>query len=286
MDTAVSILLHGLASAMILYIVAVGLSITMGLMGFVNLAHGAFAMAGGYAAVWFSRQTGMSFLMAALAATISVGLVSIILERLFYAKLYAAGELDQVLFTIGVLFVATAVAKFLFGPAPMNIELPAMLRGQTDLVIRQFPTYRLAIIVLGFALFLALWFAVERTLLGARIRASVDNSRIAQTVGIRTERLFVWTFALGSGLAAFGGAVGAELIPLRPNYAIETLNYVLVVVAVGGSGSLTGPFIAAILLGISDTACRYLIPDLGVFFIYLTIIGLLLWRPNGLLERV
>jgi branched-chain amino acid transport system permease protein len=284
-DIALSILFHGLASAMVLYIIAVGLSVTMGLMGFVNLAHGVFAMAGGYVAIWLMQSAGIGFLPAVLIACIGVALVSVPVERTLYARLYGASELDQVLMTIGLIFVASAAARFLFGPSPQNLAIPSLLQGQVDLGIRSFPAYRLVIIALGFLLFVALWLMVERTPFGARLRAAVDNRKIAQSIGIRTDHLFTFTFALGSGLAALGGALGAEFLPIRPAYAAEQLNNVLIVVAVGGLGTLQGPFLAAILLGVSDTACRYLAPELGVFFIYLVIIVLLLWRPNGLYGR-
>ena len=276
------ILVNGLASAMILYIIAIGLSVTMGLMGFANLAHCVFACAGGYAAIWAMQKLGMDFWLALGFATVVVALVSIPIERLLYARLYGADELDQVLFTIGVIFIAIATAKFFFGPSPLNINIPVSLQGQVDLGVRGIPAYRLMIIAAGFLLFAAIWLAVEKTPLGAQLRAAVDNRRIAEAVGVRTDRLFTLTFALGSGLAALGGAIGAEILPIRPTYAFDQLNYVLIVVSVGGMGTLHGPFIAALLLGISDTACKYFVPEFGAFFIFAAMIAILLWRPNGL----
>ncbi|MSQ71344.1 MAG: branched-chain amino acid ABC transporter permease [Betaproteobacteria bacterium] len=276
------ILLNGLASAMILYIIAIGLSITMGLMGFANLAHCVFASAGGYAAIWGMQKLGLDFWVALGFATIVVALIAIPIERLLYAPLYGADELDQVLFTIGLIFIAMATAKFFFGPSPLNILIPAALQGQVDMGVRGIPAYRLVIIVAGFLLFALMWLAVEKTPLGAQLRAAVDNRRIAEAVGVRTDRLFTLTFALGSGLAALGGALGAEILPIRPTYAFDQLNYVLIVVSVGGLGTLHGPFFAALLLGISDTACKYFLPEFGAFFIFAAMIAILLWRPNGL----
>lgn len=285
MDALIGVLFHGLASAMILYVVAVGLSITMGMMNFVNLAHGVFAMAGGYVAIALMRETGMSFWFAAPVAGLIVAIASVPLERLLYARLYGASELDQVLFTIGLTFVAMAVARFVFGPLTLNPILPAALQAPLDLGIQSVPAYRFLIVVAGLTLFVALTIAVERTSWGARLRATVDNRRIAQTVGIRTDLLFTWTFALGSGLAAFGGALGAEFMPIRPSYAIEQLTYVLIVVSIGGLGTIRGPFYAALLLGIGDTACKYFVPEFGAFFIFVALIALLLWRPDGLTRR-
>lgn len=285
MEIAGGILLNGLASAMILYIIAIGLSVTMGLMGFANLAHCVFAMAGGYVAIWSMQALGLDFWLALGFAAIVVGLLSIPIERFVYSRLYGADELDQVLLTIGIIFIAMATAKFFFGPSPLDIRIPVSLQGQADLGIARIPAFRVAVIVAGVVLFAAMWLVVERTSLGARLRAAVDNRRIAEAVGIRTERLFMLTFALGSALAAFGGALGAEILPIRPTYAFDQLNYVLIVVSVGGLGTLHGPFVASLLLGISDTACKYFVPEFGAFFIFAAMIVILLWRPAGLYGR-
>ena len=281
----VSILFHGLAFAMVLYIVSVGLSLTMGLMGFVNLAHGAFAMIGGYITVTLMNLYQVPFGFALMAAFIAVALVSAILERTLYTRLYGAGELEQVLFTIGLIFMAEAVMRKIFGPVPLPVHPPAILSGQLDLGFRTFPVYRAFLIVVSFVLIVLLWLGIERTRFGARLRASVDNRRMAESIGIDTGSLFTLTFALGSGLAAFGGGLGADILAIYPGYAIEYLVYFLMVVAVGGLGSIRGPFVAALLLGIGDTACKYLVPEFGPFFIYTAMIGLLIWRPAGLFGR-
>ena len=286
MDAVVSILFLGLAYAMVLYLISVGLSVTMGLMGFVNLAHGVFAMIGGYITVTLMNRYGISFGVALLAACVGAALLSVILERTLYARLYGAGELEQVLFTIGLVFMAVAVVHKLWGPLPQPIRVPAILDGQINLGFRSFPTYRSFLILVSLALTLALWLGVERTNFGARLRAAVDNRRMAESLGINTGQLFTLSFALGSGLAALGGGLGADILAIYPGYAMEYLVYFLMVVAVGGLGSIRGPFVAALLLGIGDTACKYLVPQLGAFFIYLAMIGLLLWRPAGLFGRV
>ena len=289
METAIaaliSILFHGTAFAMVLYIVSVGLSLTMGLMGFVNLAHGAFAMIGGYIAVTLMNTWQVPFVFALLAAFIAVALVSAVLERTLYARLYRAGELEQVLFTIGLIFMAGAVVRQIFGPVPLPMHPPAILSGQLDLGFRSFPLYRAFLIVVSFVLIGILWFGVERTSFGARLRAAVDNRRMAESIGIDTSSLFTMTFALGSGLAALGGGLGADILAIYPGYAVEYLVYFLMVVAVGGLGSIRGPFVAALLLGIGDTACKYLVPEFGAFFLYAAMIGLLMWRPAGLFGR-
>jgi branched-chain amino acid transport system permease protein len=281
----VSVAFHGTALGMILYVISVGLSVTMGLMGFVNLAHGVFAMTGGYILATAISRFGIPFPLALVVAFVLVAAASIVLERLFYSRLYTASDLDQVLFTIGLIFIAVAVARFIYGTLQQPVALPAYLKGQFPLLGRDFPTYRVFIIAFSAAMVALLWFTVERTRWGAMVRAAVDNREMAQSVGINTKRLFTLTFALGSGLAGLGGGLGAEIIAIQPTYPFENLVYFLVVVAVGGLGSLRGPFVAALFIGIADTACKYWLPQYGAFPIYLATIGILLWRPAGLFGR-
>ncbi|HKO08764.1 MAG TPA: branched-chain amino acid ABC transporter permease [Alphaproteobacteria bacterium] len=284
-DVAVSILFDGLAYAMILFVISVGLSVTMGLMGFVNLAHGAFAMAGGYLTVSLTVRHGVPFLLALAVAFMVVGGASIVIERLLYRRLYGAGELDQVLLTIGLTFMAVAGYTFFYGPVPQPVKVPSYLEGQIDLGIRVFPGYRVFMIAVGAALIAGLWYGFERTSLGARIRAAVDNRRMAQSIGIDVDRLFTLTFALGSGLAALGGGLAVNLIGLTPSFAVQYLVLFLIVVAVGGLGSIKGTVLAALVLGIFDNAGKYLYPDGGGFFIYAITVLLLLLKPAGLYGR-
>jgi branched-chain amino acid transport system permease protein len=281
----ISIVFDGLAYGMLLFIIAVGLSITMGLMGFINLAHGAFAMAGGYATVSLTQAFGVPFLLALVLAFLLVGGASMVFERVLYARLYRASELDQVLLSIGLVFMAVAAFTFFYGPSPQRVAVPDYLRGQIDLGVRAFPTYRVFLIAAGLGLMAALWLLFERTLIGARIRAAVDNRRMAQSVGIDVEALFTWTFAFGSGLAAVGGGLAVEVIGLSPTFAIQYLVFFLIVVTVGGAGSLWGAFVAALLLGFLDNAGKYLWPEGGAFFIYIATVALLLRKPDGLFGR-
>ena len=267
---------------MILYVISVGLSVTMGLMGFINLAHGVFAMAGGYIFASSLNALGLPFPLALLTAFVLTALLSVVLERLLYSRLYNAGELAQVLFTIGLIFMAVAVARAIYGTLAPPIFLPEYLKGQVHVLGRDFPTYRVFIIAFSFLIILSLWFGVERTRWGAMVRAAVDHRAMAQSVGINTRRLFTLTFALGSGLAGLGGALGADIIAVQPSYPFEHLVFFLIVVALGGLGSLRGPFIAALLLGIADTACKYWVPEFGAFLVYAATIAVLLWRPMGL----
>jgi len=284
MDLA-SILLGGLASGMVLFVVSVGLSVTMGLMGFVNLAHGGFAMLGGYAVALLMRHAGLPFFAALAGAFVVVAAVAVVLERLLYARLYAAAELDQVLFTIGLTFVMIATVTLAVGPESQTLVLPAWLRGQTDLGFLSYRSYSLALIAGGTALMLALWLGLERTRLGAQIRAAVDNRRMAQSLGVDVGRLFTLVFALGSGLAAVGGGIGAEILGLDPQYPLRYLAYFLIVVAVGGLGRVSGVFFAALLIGVLDFVLKVRFPQGGTMFIYALALVFLLLRPQGIFGR-
>ena len=285
LSAAVSIAFHGLAFAMVLYLISVGLSVTMGLMGFVNLAHGVFAMLGGYIVTSLMSRAGVPFVPALAAAAIATAVGSVVVERLLYRRLYGGDELDQVLMTMGLIFISVAVVTYFWGPNPQPIRPPGWLSGEVDLGVRSFPAFRSFLILCGAALVTALWLGLERARVGIRIRAAVDNLRMAQSVGINTPGLFTLTFALGSGLAGLGGGLGADLLAISPSYALDNLVYFLIVVAVGGLGTIRGPFVAAMLLGITDTGFKYLLPELGAFFIYALTMALLLWRPRGLFGR-
>jgi branched-chain amino acid transport system permease protein len=260
LSAAISIGFHGLAFAMVLYLISVGLSVTMGLMGFVNLAHGVFAMAGGYVVTSLMSRWGVPFLPALLGAAVAVSLASIPIERVLYRRLYGGEELDQVLLTMGLVFMSVAGATYVWGPLQQPLQPPQWLSGAVDLGVRSFPAYRSFLILCGAVLVTALWLAIERTRFGARVRASVDNLRMAQSVG-------------------------ADLLAINPSYALQNLAYFLIVVAVGGLGSIRGPFVAALLLGIADSGFKYLLPEFGAFFIYTLTMAILLWRPHGLFGR-
>ena len=284
-NIAVSILFDGLAYAMFLFITSVGLSVTMGLMGFVNLAHGAFAMAGGYIVVTLTRSYGVGFVPSLVIAAVVVGAVSVVFERFLYRRLYKSTDLEQVLLTIGLAFMAIATATYLYGPIPKSVPLPDWLQGDVNLGFRYFPSYRAFLIVLGTVLISVLWYAFERTNIGAKIRAAVDNRGMAESVGINVDRLFTLTFAVGSGLAALGGGLAIQLLGLSPSFAVLYLVLFLIVVAVGGLGSLKGTLLAALVLGIFDTGGKYLFADAGGFFVYAVTVVVLLIKPAGFYGR-
>jgi branched-chain amino acid transport system permease protein len=282
---AVGVIFDGFAYGMLLFLLSVGLSVTLGLMNFVNLAHGAFAMLGGYVTATLMNALGWPFLATLPMAFVLTGVVSVGFERTLYRRLYRARDLDQVLLTIGLVFMSVAAAAFFYGTQQQPVRLPEHLRGYTTVLGVNFSHYRLFLIVVALAVTLALVVALERTRFGAQVRAAVDNQRMARGLGINVELVFAVTFALGSGLAGLGGALAIEIVGLDPNFATTYLIYVLIVVAVGGLGSIRGSFLAAVLVGVSDAAGKYYVPTLGSFLIYLVMISLLLWRPSGLLGR-
>lgn len=280
-----SMLLGGLAAGMVLFIVSVGLSITMGLMGFVNLAHGGFAMLGGYVIVLSMTRLNVPFVPALAIGFVAIALFSVVMERLFYARLYRAAELDQVLFTIGLVFVMISSVTLLVGPENQPLLLPAWLQGQLDLGFVRYRTYSIVLIVVGTLIMIGLWLVFERTRIGAQIRAAVDNRRMTASLGINIDRLFTIVFAFGSGMAALGGGLGAEFLGLDPQYALKYLVYFLIVVAVGGLGRVTGVFVASLLIGVLDFVLKKYLPQGGTLFIYAMTILLLLWRPQGLFGK-
>jgi branched-chain amino acid transport system permease protein len=279
------IVLGGLSAGTVLFIVSVGLSVTMGLMGFVNLAHGAFAMFGGYVIVLAMNRAHLGFAAALALGFVATAAVSVLLERSLYRRLYRAGELDQVLFTIGLIFVFIAGITIVVGPESQPLQLPAALGGQLNLGFTQYRTYSIFLIAVGLLIVLGIWLAFERTRIGAQIRATVDNRRMAESLGINVDRLFTITFAFGSGMAAIGGGLGAEFLGLDPQYALKYLVYFLIAVSVGGLGSVAGVYCASLLLGVLDFVLKLYLPKGGTIFIYGLTILLLLWRPQGLFGR-
>jgi branched-chain amino acid transport system permease protein len=279
------VLFDGLAYGMLLFLLSVGLTVTLGMMNFVNLAHCAFAMVGGYTTVTLMNGFGWPFFASLPAAFIVTAIVSVAFERVLYRRLYRASDLDQVLLTIGIAFVSVAAAAYFFGTTQQPIRVPDYLRHSFDFHGLNIASYRLFLIGTGLLITLILMWALEHTRFGAQVRAAVDNQRMARGLGINVNRTFAITFALGSGLAGLGGALAIEIVGLDHTFAFTYLVFVLIVVSVGGLGSIAGSFFAAILIGVSDIAGKYYVPQLGSFLIYLVMLAVLMWRPGGLFGR-
>lgn len=284
-----TILFDGIAYGMLLFILAVGLAVTMGLMNFINLAHGAFAMVGGYILVLLMQRYDVPFLVCLPLAFAGAALLGAILERTLYRPLYHRPHLDQVLFSIGLVFMAVAAIDYFVGSTQQIVQLPEWLKGRTEIGSGAWTLgmghYRLFIIAVCAALTIGLQFVLSGTRFGSRLRASVDDQRVAAGMGINVNVVFLTTFAFGSGLAGLGGALGAEVLGLDPQFPLKFMVYFLIVVALGGTTSITGPLVAALLLGIADVAGKYYIPKMGAFIVYCLMIAILLWRPQGLFVR-
>jgi branched-chain amino acid transport system permease protein len=283
MPTAfIGVLFDGVAYGSLLFLISVGLSVTMGLMNFINLAHGAFAMLGGYLCVMLLSRLGLPFLLTLPLAFAAAAIVGLLLERVLYRRLYQASPLDQVLFSMGMTFMAVAAATWLFGPSQQPVALPDWLRGQVHPLGLDLGTYRLFLIAVVVLIAAALGLLIGYTRFGAQIRAAVDNRQAAAGLGINVGRVFSLTFALGSGLAGLGGALGIDVLGLDPTFPIKYMVYFLLVVVVGGAGTIRGPLLAALLLGVADVAGKYYVPGVGAFVIYALMVLLLILFPAGL----
>jgi branched-chain amino acid transport system permease protein len=284
-----TILFDGVAYGMLLFVLAVGLAVTLGLMNFINLAHGAFAMAGGYTTVLLMNKMGVPFLATLPIAFIVSAAAGALLERTLYRPMYAKPHLDQVLFSIGLVFMTVSAVDYFIGSQQQIMQLPSYLKGRLDLGAANeyigIGKYRLFIIVVCALLTVVLQMVLSRSRFGSRLRAAVDDPRVASGLGIDVNRVFLLTFAVGSGLAGLGGALGAEILGLDPTFPLKFMIYFLIVVSVGGTTTITGPLLAALLLGIADVAGKYYVPKLGAFIVYALMILILVWRPQGLFGR-
>jgi branched-chain amino acid transport system permease protein len=280
-----TILFDGIAYGMLLFVLAVGLAVTLGLMNFVNLAHGAFAMAGGYLTVVLMNRYGVPFLACLPLAFLVPAAIGAILERTLYRRLYDRPHLDHVLFSIGLVFMAVAAVDYAMGSQQQVVRLPAWLSGRIDVLGVGIGKYRAFLIAICGVLVVALQLTLSYTRFGSRLRAAVDDRRVARGLGIPVNVIFAATFAVGSGLAGLGGALGAEILGLDPTFPLKFMIYFLIVVTVGGTSSISGPFVAALLLGIADVAGKYYVPAFGAFVIYTLMIVILIVRPQGLFVR-
>jgi branched-chain amino acid transport system permease protein len=285
MPPVFGVLFDGVAYGTLLFLLSVGLSVTLGMMNFINLAHCSFAMLGGYVTVTLINSLGWPFLATLPAAFIAAATASVALERVFFRRFYSASDLEQCLLTIGIVFVSIAAAAYIYGTDQQPVQLPAFLRGSIQFAGLNFAAYRLFLIATAILITVVLVATLETTRFGAQVRAAVNNARMARGLGIDVDTLFAITFALGSGLAGLGGALAIDLVGLDPSFAFTYLIYVLIVVSVGGLGSIGGSFAAAMLLGVSDIAGKYYVPAIGSILIYLVMTVLIMLRPAGIFGR-
>src|SRR6516162_5759580 len=258
-----TILFDGIAYGMLLFVLACGLSVTLGLV----------------------NRMGVPFALGVLLAFVVTAALGALLERTLYVHVYARSHLDQVLFTIGLVFMSVAAVDYVMGSSQQFVVIPQALQGQFNVFGIGMSKYRLLIILICGLLTIGLQLAITKTRFGSRLRAAVDDRRVARGLGINVGAVFAITFAFGSGLAGLGGALGAEILGLDPTFPLKYMIYFLIVVTVGGTSSVTGPLLASILLGIGDVAGKYYVPKLGAFVIYAIMIAVLLLRPQGLFAR-
>ncbi len=284
-----TLLFDGVAYGMLMFVLALGLAVTMGLMNFINLAHGAFAMVGGYLLIVLMQRAGWPFLLCLPTAFVVTAAAGALLEATLYRRMYAKPHLEQVLFSIGLTFMAMAMIDYAMGSSPQVVELPEWLRQRFEIGSGSLKlgmgAYRLFIIATCVALALGLQGVLTHTRFGSRLRAAVDDPRVATGLGIPVKQIFLLTFAVGSGLAGLGGAMGADILGMDPTFPLKYMVYFLIVCAVGGTQSITGPLLAALVLGVADVMGKYYIPKLGGFVVYVLMIAILLWRPQGLFTR-
>jgi len=281
-----TILLDGVAYGMLLFVLAAGLSVTLGLMNFINLAHGAFAMLGGYITALLMNRAGVNFFATLPIAFVVPAIVGVVLERTLYRRLYGSSPLDQVLFTIGLVFMAMPIANYLLGDSPQQIHLPDWMHNRIEIGGVGIGIYRLLLIVICGAIAALLQVFLVGTRFGAQLRAAVDDPRVASGLGVDVDRLFAITFAVGSGLAGLGGALAADVVGgIDPSFPLKFMVIFLIVVAIGGSNGILGALVGALLIGVLDVAGKYYAPSIGAFIIYAVMVVTLIFRPQGLFSK-
>lgn len=280
-----TLLFDGIASGLLLFLISVGLSVTLGLMNFVNLAHGAFAMLGGYVCTLLLGRFGVPFLLTLPIVVVVSALTGALLERTLYRRLYGASHLDQVLFSLGLVFMASATAHYFFGAQQQPLVLPPYLRGQWSVAGVDLGVYRVFLIGVGLSIAVGLQWMLAHTRIGMELRAAVDNPRVARGLGIDVDRIFTLALALGSALGGLGGALGVEALGMEPEFPAKYIIYFMIVVAVGGSGSIRGSLYASLLIGVADVLGKYYLPQVGAFVIYAVMVIALIFRPQGLYGR-
>jgi branched-chain amino acid transport system permease protein len=285
MSIVVFILVYGISYGLILCLLSIGLVVTLGLMRVVNLAHGAFAAIGGYVAVSLGAKLALPFPLAVTVAVVLVGALSLVLERLFFVQLYGSTELNQVLQTIGLTYIAIGIFALTFGPNVFPVKLPSYMLGSIKLGQVDLEAYRLVVATVSLVILATLWMVFDRTNFGARVRAAVDNPSMAEATGINVRHLFSVTFALSAALAALGGAIGSAMFPLEPLYPFRYIVLMMMVVVLSGRGNIKAATVVSIVIGVSETGVRLLLPEIGSFLIYLVLIALVVWRPDGLYAR-
>lgn len=284
MDWFVINMLNGLSYGMVLFLIASGMSIVLGAMGITNLAHGAIYMVGAYVGWTVAVQLKASFALGLLAGGLSAGLVGLTIERGLIRRLYKQPN-EQVLLTFGFVYILTNLCLWIWGGWPRPPFTAKFLSGSLEIMGRSFPKARIAIILVGFVLAIALWWLQDKTRAGAIVRAGMDDKETTMGLGINLELTFAVIFFISSFIAGAAGVVGAQILGVRTSLGMEVLLFALIVIIVGGVGSIQGALLGGLLIGVIDAFGRALFPQLAMFTMYLTMIVVLIVRPTGLLGR-
>jgi branched-chain amino acid transport system permease protein len=276
-------LLNGLTFAALLFLVSSGFTLIFGLMRIVNLAQGSLYLLGGYIGLSVIRATG-SFWLALPAAALAIGTLGLLVERGLLRRVRGR-PMSEILLTVGLSFIAADLALAVWGGDPITLDVPAAIDGRTEILGVTYPVYRLSVVALGLAVALGLWALLERTRIGAMVRAGVDDREMAEALGINVKLVFTGVFALGAMLAGLAGVVGGAYLSLFPGADTQILTYALVVVVVGGMGSLRGAVLGALLVGLIYIFGQALVPNLAYFVLFAPMALVLILRPQGLFGR-
>jgi branched-chain amino acid transport system permease protein len=276
-------LLNGLTFAALLFLVSSGFTLIFGLMRIVNLAQGSLYLLGGYIGLSVIRATG-SFWLALPAAALAIGALGLLVERGLLRRVRGR-PMSEILLTVGLSFIAADLALAVWGGDPITLDVPGVIDGRTEILGVTYPVYRLCVVALGLAVAAGLWLLLERTRIGAMVRAGVDDREMAEALGINVKLVFTGVFALGAMLAGLAGVVGGAYLSLFPGADTQILTYALVVVVVGGMGSLRGAVLGALLVGLIYIFGQALVPNLAYFVLFAPMALVLILRPQGLFGR-
>ena len=277
-------LLNGLSYGMVLFMIASGMSVVMGAMNIINLAHGVLYMIGGYVGWTIAVKFGAPFVLGLLAGGLAAGFTGLMLERGFLRHLYKQPN-EQVLLTFGFVYILTNLSLWVWGGWPRMPYTAKFLSGSFEILGRAYPKARMATIIIGLVMAIVLWWLQDKTRVGSMVRAGMDNKEMAMGLGINMERVFALVFFVASFIAGLAGVLGAQLLGVYNALGLEILLLALIVVIVGGVGSVQGALLGGILIGVIDAFGRALFPKLAMFTMYFTMIIILLVRPSGLLGR-
>ncbi|WP_152208031.1 branched-chain amino acid ABC transporter permease [Marinobacter changyiensis] len=278
-------LINGLQYGLLLFLIASGLTLVFGVMGILNLAHGSMYMVGAYLAWYFVAITGSFTAAAILSAVVALGL-GILIERVLIQRLYNRNHLDQVLLTIGMIFVFNSLQSILWGNDPYGVAVPEALSGSVPFTDNSsYPVYRIFAALICIAIAAALYFVVSKTRLGMLIRAGESNREMVEALGVNIKSLYTIVFAIGVMLAAISGIIAAPMRSIVPGMGESVLITCFVVVVIGGMGSIKGAFVGALLVGIVSTFAAVLMPTMSNMIIYIFMILVLLVKPQGLFAK-